>query len=165
MPIHPTNLVQPEGGQPIETGIVVCVDRSPASADALTAAIELSRRLGAHLDVFHLVSLDDGPIDLDAPDRECSTRDRAQQEGEAVRRRLGESRLPVWSWKHYDWHGDPAAVLISMAEQHGARMIVIGAQPASVLGALREQLEGSVAEEVVRRSSVPVLVIPPAPNR
>ena len=52
-------------------------------------------------------------------------------------------------------YGSPAAEIVRVAEEEGAGLIFMGAQGATLL---RELLLGSVASEVVRRATVPVLV-------
>lgn len=52
--------------------------------------------------------------------------------------------------------GEPATVLVDMAEQLGADLLVIGAQGMS---GLERALMGSVSQAVLRRYSQPVLVV------
>ncbi|MFC6834909.1 universal stress protein [Halomarina ordinaria] len=53
--------------------------------------------------------------------------------------------------------GRPAATIVDYAEKHGAESIVMGSHGRRGVSRL---LLGSVAESVVRRSSVPVTVVP-----
>jgi nucleotide-binding universal stress UspA family protein len=52
--------------------------------------------------------------------------------------------------------GDPARMLIEIAERHGCALIVMGAHGK---GAVRSALMGSVSQEVVRLSPVPVTLV------
>jgi nucleotide-binding universal stress UspA family protein len=54
--------------------------------------------------------------------------------------------------------GDPADVIARYARFRGADLVVIGTRGAS---GIRHFLLGSVTEEVIRRSTVPVLAVPP----
>jgi nucleotide-binding universal stress UspA family protein len=53
--------------------------------------------------------------------------------------------------------GDPAQTLVQAAQQWGADLIVVGTHPQ---GALAHFFMGSVAEGVLRRSGIPVLIVP-----
>jgi nucleotide-binding universal stress UspA family protein len=52
--------------------------------------------------------------------------------------------------------GAPAAALLRVAQQRGARLIVVGHRRRGRLGAL----QASVAHDLVDRSSIPVVVVP-----
>src|SRR5262249_36197621 len=53
--------------------------------------------------------------------------------------------------------GTPAAGLIQVAEERGARMIVVGTRGE---GLVKSVLVGSTSQKLLHRSSVPVLVVP-----
>ncbi len=53
-------------------------------------------------------------------------------------------------------HGEPAPVILAVAEQIGADLIVLGTHGRT---GLRRLLMGSVAEQLVRRASCPVLTV------
>jgi nucleotide-binding universal stress UspA family protein len=57
--------------------------------------------------------------------------------------------------------GDPAHTIVEMAERFGCDMIVLGARGTS---ALRSAMLGSVANEVLHASGVPVVIVKPAEN-
>lgn len=52
--------------------------------------------------------------------------------------------------------GDPAPVLIDIAENHGCELIILGGKG---VGALRSALLGSVSQEILKRSPVPVIIV------
>lgn len=52
--------------------------------------------------------------------------------------------------------GDPAHMAIEVGERHGVDLVVMGAESA---GALGSGLVGSVANEVLRTSTVPVVIV------
>jgi nucleotide-binding universal stress UspA family protein len=55
--------------------------------------------------------------------------------------------------------GDPAEEIVAAAQRHGAALIVMATHERA---GLRYMALGSVAEQVVRRSSIPVLLVGPA---
>ncbi|MDP1938051.1 MAG: universal stress protein, partial [Hylemonella sp.] len=55
--------------------------------------------------------------------------------------------------------GDPAHTLIDISERFGCDMVVMGARGAS---ALRSAMLGSVSNEVLHASLVPVVIVKPA---
>ena len=65
---------------------------------------------------------------------------------------------------HFLLEGDPAEVILDAAGRHEADLIVLGTHGRSGVGRL---LLGSVAEQVLRRATCPVLTVkaPPAPAR
>lgn len=54
------------------------------------------------------------------------------------------------------WEGEPADAILAAAESEGADVIVIGSSGKSGVGRI---LLGSVSDDVIRRSSVPVMVV------
>lgn len=52
--------------------------------------------------------------------------------------------------------GEPAPALIEMAERHGCDAIILGARG---LGALRSALMGSVSQEILHASKLPVTIV------
>ncbi|MFN8517801.1 MAG: universal stress protein [Chloroflexota bacterium] len=54
------------------------------------------------------------------------------------------------------WEGEPADAILAAAESEGADVIVIGSSGKSGVGRI---LLGSVSDDVVRRSTVPVMVV------
>jgi nucleotide-binding universal stress UspA family protein len=54
------------------------------------------------------------------------------------------------------WEGEPADAILAAAESEGADVIVIGSSGKSGVGRM---LMGSVSDDVIRRSTVPVMVV------
>jgi nucleotide-binding universal stress UspA family protein len=108
-----------------DTHIVVGFDEEPQSQAALIVAIDLARRLGAHLDVVHVVDLRDYPVDPDSDDWESASNANVDRTTEHVRAEVGDQ---VESWSYYAWRGDPAHLLAAVAEENRALMIVVGTQ-------------------------------------
>ena len=58
--------------------------------------------------------------------------------------------------------GEPSTVLVDMAEQLDAHMVILGARG---MGAIESALVGSVSEAVISRCTRPVLVVRPSEER
>jgi nucleotide-binding universal stress UspA family protein len=141
--------------------ILVALDDSAPAARALDEAVRLATALHAQLRLFHVVDNrllwhgGEGPLDPEAIDEEWAAQGRqvlaqgeatARAGGVAVETGLGET----------DGGGIDAAI-VAEAARWEAQLIVVGAHGQRGLVQL---VLGSVAEGVVRRAAVPVLVAP-----
>ena len=136
---------------PIHT-ILHPTDFSERSAHALNLACALARDYGAHLIVLHVampptVVYGEGiiPSEPDAvfhEERQHLERLLIPDAGLRIERRFEE--------------GDPAGGILRVAREVVADLIVMGTHGRTGLGRL---LMGSVAEQVVRRASCPVLTV------
>lgn len=149
------------GGEPT---IVVGVDGSEASVEALGWAIEEATRRGAAVE---MVTVWEDPYTVIGPAPHPSihrpTMIRLHQvqeiaEGRA-RARLGGARHETVV-RRKQRGGDPISVLCEMARH--ADLLVVGARG---VGALEGTLLGSVSRGCIQRSTVPVVVVPPAAVR
>jgi nucleotide-binding universal stress UspA family protein len=141
---------------------ILCpVDFSPASRETLQVAIDLARRFGATLTVFHAYPLPGYTL----PEGTVLPRPQMLQE-------LSEQAdLHLAEWKEIAARGgatsvataksvgEPAAEIVDFAQQGGFDLIVLGTHGRT---GLAHVLLGSVAERVVRRAKVPVLTIRPS---
>ncbi|HVO29822.1 MAG TPA: universal stress protein [bacterium] len=118
--------------------VLVPIDYSPGSLSALRKAVEVVEQLDASLEILHV---------LDVP-------------GGHARRDLEHFVSPVLKkGRRVQVHieqGDAPWVIARVAEREGYDLIVMGTHGRS---GVRRALLGSVAEEVVRRSPVPVLTV------
>lgn len=138
--------------------ILVPVDLSDHSNEALRFAGGLAGRLHARLDVLHVA----GPlayVDVADPYQPASTWRSAFVQSDpgrlldAMLRELQEGGVDA------DWQlevGDPAAMILKVAAEGGHDLIIMGRHGH---GRLRHLLMGSVAERVTRKANVPVLAI------
>lgn len=136
--------------------ILVATDFSEGSDEALTAAIDLAKRMGAKLQIVHalengadqfpfgLASYEDRTGLIASIDRELSRRsDWAAREGVACQTRLIEE--------------DAIAGILLVAREVGADLIVVGTHGRR---GIAHALMGSVAEKIVKRAACPVLTVP-----
>ena len=141
------------------TRILVPVDFSGASDAALHRAADLAKRTGAELHVLHVVPGVSPDIAFD----DLSKDDRA-----FYRRLFDEADAALTT--RFDWvdradldakrvisKGAPAYVVLDYAQREGCDLIVMGTHGRR---GLRRFFLGSVAGEVLRRTEVPVMIVP-----
>ena len=131
--------------------IVVGVDGSPSSLDALTWAVGQAALTGA--DVQAVIAWEYPPLSgVDPMTPHVDWRTRAQQTIDtAVDRALGGDSVKVCSAVIA---GHPAQVLLDASA--GAQLLVVGN---SGQGGLTQTLPGSVREHVITHATCPVLVM------
>ncbi|UHQ98446.1 universal stress protein (plasmid) [Natrinema zhouii] len=136
--------------------ILVPVDGSNRSDDALEYAIETFP--GASITALHVLESGRGDIGTlsgmtgDIPD-DGPELERSEEILESARRVAAERDTEIETERG---RGRPDRLIVKRAEEDDYEMIVIGSHGRD--GVARVLL-GSVAEKVVRRSSVPVLVV------
>lgn len=139
--------------------VLVPVDFSDASQQALAQAHALAASWDAHLDVLHVIEepafpafYRTGSVALygSAPDVKDASRQALHQLLEQLPTTSEAGRVGL-----HVCQGDPSEEILRFAEDHDADLIVIGSQGLTGVGHL---LLGSTADKVVRRSPCPVLV-------
>ena len=140
--------------------ILVGTDFSDAARGALEHAVALARPLGAKVTLAHayelpIIGLPDAGFPMAA---ELSARviDAAQEEIDRLAAAHASSGVELTTCLQ---QGDPRDAILAVAKATGADLIVVGTHGRRGVARL---LIGSVAEGIVRRSTVPVLVVPPA---
>jgi nucleotide-binding universal stress UspA family protein len=142
--------------------LVVGVDASAASLDALDAAVRLARQAGAPLIAVHVRHVPGlaaageatAPSGAAAAAEAAEAVEQDEERGRAeASRRLSGSGI---DWAFDVTRGDPATELIRFAAAHRAEAIIVGGKTHGVLGGL---LLGSVAQKLVRHSPVSVVVV------
>jgi len=146
-----------EPATPVEMErIVVPTDFSDGADLALRYARELAAAFGASVDLLHVIEEAAQPAFYApiVPSRDRLLEDIREQAEDSMRRALTEGEGPdVESETHVET-GRPAETIREFAERRGADLLVLGSHGRT--GFERVML-GSVAEAVVRRSSIPVL--------
>jgi nucleotide-binding universal stress UspA family protein len=139
--------------------VLVGTDFSETARAALDWAIELARPLGARIALAYvydlpLAGLPDASLMVDATTA-ARMSDEAQKALDAEVVRVEGRGVPV---EGHLRQGDPRELLPSMALSKNAWLVVVGSHGRR---GLARALMGSVAESVMRVSSVPVAVIRP----
>ncbi len=137
--------------------VLIATDFSPASDRAVFQAISTARHYGAKLYVVHIVSslgfILAGPGAL-ALATEAAWRDMAQLEKELSRRRMVQGLASFF----FVCSGEVSEKLESIVQREHIDLVVIATNGRKGIGKL---LLGSVAEQVFRNSSCPVLTVGP----
>ncbi len=138
--------------------LIVGYDEHPASQAALKFAAGLSAQLGAELNVIHVVTLSDYPIDPDNAEWETNGEREISAEREVARRILeGQGTL---AWTYDILRGEPVRLLVEACKRHDASMIIVG-KPEKGLGAMLSHLvSGSISRGIMHRSKRPVIIVP-----
>jgi nucleotide-binding universal stress UspA family protein len=140
------------------TRILVAVDFSAVSANALRHAAVLARQLGASLDIFHALKLSNIELPVNAS---------VEHEEEVIQAALKKrtARLDKFVKQHATELpkvkqsvrlGEPVELVNEAARECHADLIVIGTHGRT---GLKNLLMGSVAESVLRKADVPVVCI------
>jgi nucleotide-binding universal stress UspA family protein len=133
--------------------ILVPVDFSDSSRDALRFARALAQALGASVDVLHVMEASRGMLSGGSPevpaDDPAAARDLLR---DFVASAGGPGQVPT------EWvdSGHAHERIVSLAEQEGFDLIVMGTRGRT---GRAHVLVGSVAETVVRNSTRPVLTV------
>ena len=146
----------------IENAIVCGVDGSPESRAALAYATELADQLGARLVLAHVVEPIPAPFAAVGPSTDpVPSSFAAVSEREAEGERLLDDAAEATDAEHAEQRvvtGIPAERLADLADDEGARLIVVGSRGR---GPLRSALLGSVSTSLIGLARCPVLVVPP----
>ncbi len=146
--------------------IIVAVDFSNATPGVLEMAVGMAKAFNAELRLFHAVEPEPSYTAYGFTPEEFPAMHVYQEE--AKRRavvKLGElvtqvkADLPAVSSQVVD--GSPLHALLEYAKESSADLVVLGTHGHGVIASL---LLGSVAEGMVRKSAVPTLIVPAAPE-
>ena len=139
------------------TTILVPIDFSGHSSNALDTAIGLAETLGASIHLAHVLHYPvqfTAPAELSIPqDLWTQVRDGAEKElGDAARRVTGAGI----SVESHLVEGPSAQAIVELADKIGADLIVMGTRG---LSGLKHVMLGSVAERTVRLAHCPVMTV------
>jgi nucleotide-binding universal stress UspA family protein len=137
--------------------MVVGVDGTADSLAALLGAAELGEEAGAELVVVHFRR----ESWLASAVLEVSAEPAMNESLDIVDQMARESFADVLAGRRVRWQfevasGDPATALIAAAREHQASAVVVGGRSHGIVGGL---VAGSVAQKLVRRSPLSVLVV------
>jgi nucleotide-binding universal stress UspA family protein len=137
---------------------VLCpVDFEPNSADALAHAAALAMSSGGVLYLMHVVQIN--PLTAQGAAEGLAAKDFYEAQVEHARTRLEQyvQSIPAALTRELVVEiGDPGNLIIAAQQRLGVDLVVMGTHGRR---GLRHLVLGSIAERVVRESSVPVLTV------
>ena len=140
---------------------LVAVDFSAVTERVIEVAAALARDCGGTITLLHVARPEPDFVGYDAGPQ--SVRDQVATEFRAQRRMLQDlaDRLRAAEVEATPVvvQGSIAETVVEQATRIGAALIVVGSHGRS---AVMDLLVGSVSEGVIRRSPIPVLVVPPS---
>lgn len=139
------------------TRVLVPLDGSNLAESALSAAAEMSRRLGAGVTLYH--ALERGAPPTVHGDRHLTIPAEVESYLAGVAAWFGERGVTAATRFDAD-PGDVASRIAAAASRDGADLVVLCTHGS---GGLRGLLYGRVAQQVLQRGTVPVLLVPPSP--
>ncbi len=142
--------------------ILVAIDGSEASTNALKLAIELSEKYGASLHLLHVVREMQVPLNpglMEAYEKlERQRHDLLKSAGEQLlnqSKRVAESK-GITALQAAIGSGDPASAIVKYADKNQMDLIVIGSRG---LGQVERLLMGSVSRKVSNMTKVNCLIV------
>jgi len=149
----------PQATSPFAFRSILCaIDFSGSSAVALRYAAAFARARKARLSVVFAVD----PLlsAAAAYDNRSTSRAAKKELDQFVRGTLGPSA--GGAVRAFVGIGKPAPTVLAIADSIGADLVVAGTHG---LTGIRKLLVGSTTEAILRRSTLPVLVVPPSPEQ
>ena len=134
--------------------LIVGYDRHPASRAALLFGAELTAALNVPLAIVHVADLSDMVIGAEPS---ALTDDR---HADLERQRIAAVLSDEVRWSYSLVGGDPVDALIEAAAQYSASIIVVGRPQQGISAAIGHIVSGAVARHLLRRSPIPVVVVP-----
>ena len=133
--------------------ILVPVDGSKNSEDALDKAIELAEACGAKLSFLYVANINQLAINACLTD---AILDSVTKAGDVILERAMD-KVPAGVEKEaFSETGSPAVVILDFATSNDMDLIVMGSRG---LGVVKGVLLGSVSQYIVEQSKCPVLVV------
>ncbi len=137
--------------------LLVAVDFSAASIQALEAAISLCQQLGTALHVIYIADVDGGGASTAGKDEGDSIESRVlkdfKHQLDVLVEKMSKGNITFNTEVEY---GDPVEEILRAAVTVNAEMIIMGTHGRTGLDHL---LVGSVAESVLRKTTVPLLCV------
>jgi nucleotide-binding universal stress UspA family protein len=146
--------------------IIVAVDFSNATPGVTRIATDLAKAFGANLELFHVIEPEPsytayGFTPDEFPAMYAFQEEARRRAAEKLEQLLNAVRNDLPNATSKILEGSPLHSLLDRVKEGGADFVVVGAHGHGAIAAL---LLGSVAEGMVRKATVPTLVVPAAPE-
>jgi nucleotide-binding universal stress UspA family protein len=137
--------------------ILVAVDGSLASQEAALTALEYAEHLGMRVTFVHVLPGRVAEETGVAPEFAAFESACEQYAEGLLKETCSSAGGRAWSANTLVAHGEPVAVLTSLAKAEDVDLVIVGTR---ARGSLARTLLGSVSAELLSRCSKPVLVVP-----
>jgi nucleotide-binding universal stress UspA family protein len=146
--------------------IIVAVDFSNATPGVLAMAVSLAKSFGAGLELLHVVEPEPSYTAYGFTPDEFPAMNAFHEEAQRratvkLEELLATVKAEVPGATSRMTEGSPLHSLLARVKESGADFVVIGSHGHGVIASL---LLGSVAEGMVRKATVPTLVVPASPD-
>ena len=146
--------------------IIVAVDFSNATPGVTQIAVDLAKAFGANLELFHVIEPEPsytayGFTPDEFPAMYAFQEEARRRAAEKLEELLTKVRADVPMATSKMTEGSPLRSLLERVKESSADLVVLGSHGHGAIAAL---LIGSVAEGMVRKSTVPTLIVPAAPE-
>lgn len=146
--------------------IIVAVDFSNATLGVTQIAVDLAKAFGANLELFHAIEPEPsytayGFTPDEFPAMYAFQEEARRRAAEKLEELLTKVRADVPKATSKITEGSPLRSLLERVKESSADLVVLGSHGHGAIAAL---LIGSVAEGMVRKSTVPTLIVPAAPE-
>lgn len=146
--------------------IIVAVDFSNATPGVTQIAVDLAKAFDANLELFHVIEPEPsytayGFTPDEFPAMYAFQEEARRRAAEKLEELLTKVRADVPMATSKMTEGSPLRSLLEHVKESSADLVVLGSHGHGAIAAL---LIGSVAEGMVRKSTVPTLIVPAAPE-
>ena len=142
------------------THLLIPLDGSRLAESVLPLSASLARHLGSAVTLLHVIERD-APAAIHG-DRHLTNAQEADRYLEDLSRRYFSSDVRLERHVHPDSESNVARSIVDHADELGSELIVLCTHGR---GGIRHRLFGGIAQRVLRLGTVPVLLVPPAPDR
>ncbi|MBX7045853.1 MAG: universal stress protein [Ignavibacteria bacterium] len=137
--------------------ILISVDESQFSIEAVKRGVELAKAIGAELGLIHVIDESQTVGNIDAGISPADALKILETETEKLMQGLIDLYIHDLPLTKFTPIGKPAAQIIKTSEQWNADLIVTGTHRTT---GWRRLIIGSISEDIIRHSKIPVLVVP-----
>lgn len=146
--------------------IIAAVDFSNATPAVMAIAVSLAKSYGADLQLFHVIAPEPGFVTygftaVEYPPMNALREETQRRATRMMQELLDTTQAEVPLASSVISEGAPLPELIAHVKRSGADFVVVGSHGHGMLSSL---LIGSVAEGMIRKATVPTLVVPAPPE-
>ncbi len=136
--------------------VLISIDNSDFSLKVAEQGVELSTQLGAELAIAYIVDTSkvnqDSESGVTLQDQISKLKNEANATIDSITK-----EFPNSSFQKYTPEGKPSKEIVNIAEDWNADLIVMGTQGKT---GLKRLFMGSTAENTLRLSKIPILIVP-----